>query len=317
MTSAPRPIFELSPSEMEQALAGEGLFVDYGACVVRVRSRLKGFGRRLSEIYRAFAFNSAAEFADLHVGVDPGRGLRRSLRPHARFVIDGIEPFEPFPHSNALPLYEWGVNWCFAHRFNQYTLLHAGVLAAGDRAIVMPAIPGSGKSTLSAALMMSGFRLLSDEFGVLDPATGELRPMLKPVALKNRSIDVIREFSADAHVGPTFPGTRKGDVAHLAPNDASVAARHRAAKPTLVIFPRWQEGATLRLEPQAKEQAFARLAFNSFNYALLGPVSFNAVADLAAICPAYQLTYGRLEEAIRCLRDLLAETEPANAGVYR
>jgi HprK-related kinase A len=302
-----RRLSDSSPRQLDHALQQGGLFIDYGACVVRARSRVRDFSDVLRVVYGAFDLGAAADFADFHVGLGFGRGLRRWLRPQVRFDVDGLEPFEPFPLSNALPLYEWGVNWCFAHRFNQYALLHAGVLAAGDRAIVMPAVPGSGKSTLSAALMLSGFRLLSDEFGVLCPERGELLPMLKPVALKNRSIDVIRDFSADACLGPTFPGTRKGDVAHLAADDASVAARHRPARPALVIFPRWQKDASLRLEPQSPEKAFARLAFNSFNYALLGPVSFNAVADLAAACPAYQLTYSRLEDAIRCIRDLLDE----------
>ena len=66
--------------------------------------------------------------------------------------------------------------------------------------------------------------------------------------------------------------------------------------------------------PQPKEQAFARLAFNSFNYALLGPVAFNAVADVADHCPAYQITYSNLDEAIRCIRDLLGECDRPRRG---
>ncbi len=118
--------------------------------------------------------------------------------------------------------------------------------------------------------------------------------------------------AADAHWAE-HAATRKGDVAHLAPDGASVAAVRRPARPALVIFPRWREGAALALEPQAQEQAFARLAFNSFNYRLLGPVAFDAVADLAAACPAYQLTYSRLDEAIDAIQRLLDE-QPALAG---
>ncbi|NLF54576.1 MAG: HprK-related kinase A [Thauera phenolivorans] len=314
MTPAPGPISQTSLSELEQALAEEGLFVDYGACVVRLRSRLKGFAHSLRGVYGSFAFMPEAPFADLHVRVDPGRGLRRWLRPNARFSIDGVEPFDPFPLASALPLYEWGVNWCFAQRFNQHVLLHAGALARAERAVIMAATPGSGKSTLSAAMMLRGFRLLSDEFGVLCPESGALLPMLKPVALKNQSIDLIRGFSGEAVLGPVHYATRKGDVAHLAPDAASVAAMHRPARPALVIFPRWREGAALAVEPQAREQAFARLAFNSFNYRLLGPVSFDAVADLAAACPAVQLTYSRLDEAIEAIHRLLDEP-PAVGGV--
>lgn len=305
MSAASLRINEVSATRLDSALAGEGLFLDYGTCVVRVRSRLQEFNRALAAVYREFSFCSSRPFADFHVEIERGRGLRRWLGRQAYFRIDDVEPFEPFPASSALPLFEWGVNWCVAQRFNQHVLLHAGTLAIGDRAVVMAATPGAGKSTLSAALMLRGFRLLSDEFGVLDPTTGELLPMLKPVALKNQSIALIKAFSEKAYLGPTFAGTRKGDVAHLAPDGRSVEGLSQPARPALVIFPAYREGSALSLESQPKEQAFARLAFNSFNYALLGPVAFDAVADLAERCPAFQLTYSRLEDAIECIYGLL------------
>jgi hypothetical protein len=35
-------------------------------------------------------------------------------------------------------------------------------------------------------------------------------------------------------------------------------------------------------------------------------VSFEAVGRLAERCPAYELVYGRLDEAVRCVHELLA-----------
>lgn len=312
--SIQHPTFgNISPTKISSALKTNSLILDYGACRVKVTASGTRFEESLQVVYRAFRFIEDEPFSDFHVQLHPGSQVRRFFRPTVHFTIDGVHPFDPFPLSDALPMYEWGINWCFAQRFNQYVLLHAGALALGERAVIMAATPGSGKSTLSAALMLSGFRLLSDEFGVLDPETGNLLPMLKPVALKNRSIDVIRSFSDDVWLGPTFKATRKGDVAHLAPDEASVSAVRQSAKPALVIFPKYEAGTELSLKPQAPEQAFARLAFNSFNYPLLGPVSFGAVADVAACCPAYELRYSRLEDAVRCLQDLLLESFPANA----
>lgn len=294
-----------SQRDLVHALAHGGLYIDYGACTACVRSCVPAFADAFQQVYRHFIPACSADFTDFHVDIEPGHGMRRWLRPQSRFLIDRVQPFEAFAASHALPHYEWGVNWSFGQRFNQYVLLHAGVLAHADRALLLPATPGSGKSTLTAAMMLAGFRLLSDEFGVLRPQTGDLLPMLKPVALKNASIGVIRNFSAQAELGPTFTATRKGDVAHLAPDAASVAFVHRPARPALIVFPAWRPGVPLQLEQQAPEQAFTRLAFNSFNYGVLGRISFEAVADLAAACPAYQLVYSRLDEAVACLRQLL------------
>ena len=178
----------------------------------------------------------------------------------------------------------------------------------------MAAPPGSGKSTLTAAMMLRGFRLLSDEFGVLCPRSGQLWPMLKPLALKNRSIDIIRDYAEEVILGPVYRGTRKGDVAHLAPGEGSVDARRLPARPQLVIFPSFREGATLSLRRLPAEQAFANLAFNSFNYELLGATSFNAVADVIENCPAFALEYSRLDDAIEAVRSLLADSTAARNG---
>lgn len=311
MTAEPLRLRTLSPVILRQRLASASLTLDYGAAVVRLGSDLAGFVADLQRVYGAFALVDAA-FADFHTQILGGRGLRAYLRPQSRFLIDGVQPFDPFPQEQALAHFEWGVNWCFAQRFNQHVLLHAGALALADRGVIMAAPPGSGKSTLTAAMMLRGFRLLSDEFGVLCPRSGQLWPMLKPLALKNRSIDVIRDYADDVILGPVYKGTRKGDVAHLAPGETSVDARRLPARPRLVIFPSFRQGAALSIRRLPAEEAFAHLAFNSFNYEVLGAISFNAVADVIEHCPAFALEYSRLDEAIESVRALLADARAAS-----
>ena len=301
-------IRDIPPHKLRRLMAGPGLRVDYGAATVQVRCGIAAFGESFQAVYGAFAEPDAeSRFADLHVQLPRGKGLRAVFHAQSRFRIEGKEPFQPFPASHALPLFEWGVNWSFAQQANQHILLHSGVLARNDRAIIMAAPPGSGKSTLSAAMMLRGFRLLSDEFGVLCPESGDLLPMLKPVALKNQSVEVIRAFEPDAVIGTLFTKTRKGDVAHLAPDEASVDARHRPARPALVLFPAFEAGAAVSLERLPSEDAFAHLAFNSFNYHLLGPIGFEAVADVIESCPAYKLRYSNLDQAIERIGELLDE----------
>ena len=79
---------------------------------------------------------------------------------------------------------EAGLNWCIGNLAHQYLVIHSATLERGGRALLMPAPPGSGKSTLCAALITRGWRLLSDEFALVDPATGLLVPVPRPVALK-------------------------------------------------------------------------------------------------------------------------------------
>jgi HprK-related kinase A len=228
-----------------------------------------------------------------------------------------VRELEPFPRDTPLPLLEWGINYALASRMYCDLLLHAGVVERGGAAIVMPAMPGSGKSTLTAALSLSGFRLLSDEFGVVRLSDSALLPMLRPVALKNASIDVIGTAFPAAVIGPRFPKTHKGTVAHLAPQASHVEARHVAAQPRLIIFPRFDAAIDVDLEPIGQGRAFARLAVNSFNYDALGPDAFDALGQVVQQSSCWVLHYGNLAGAIAAIRRLVDETHgpaPATAA---
>ena len=234
----------------------------------------------------------------MHVRIRRPRGVRRWVRPQVRFQCDGQRPFEPFPADSPLPLFEWGCNWLIGRRLNDLLLLHAGAVEKSGLALLLPALPGSGKSTLTAALSQRGWRLLSDEFGAFDPESGAFRALLKPIALKNQSIDVMRRFAPEAVFGPEFPKTRKGTVAHLAPPREAVVRRYECARPGAVILPKWVANSPTRFEALAENVVFAALAFNAFNYSLLGAVGFQAVLRLVRQCPAWQLVYSDLDEAL-------------------
>lgn len=294
-------LYESTPSGVAEALVSGGVWIDLGAATVRVRSDSSVFASQLRVVYGAFPLATTGTWADVHVEVRQATGVRRWLRPQMVLWCDGQQPFEPFPADSPLPLFEWGCNWQIAHRLNQLLLLHAGTVERDGLALVLPATPGSGKSTLTAALSQRGWRLLSDEFGVFDPEVGAFRAMLKPIALKNQSIEVIRSFAPQARIGPEFPKTRKGRVAHVAATYDAVARRHETARPGAIVLPKWEAGSPTRWEPLASHVAFPAIAFNAFNYTVLGAAGFRAAVALVRQCPAWQLVYSDLDDALHTL----------------
>lgn len=270
--------------------------LDVGAARLAVASPIERFHDDLDRVYPHQEPIAEPMFADVRVTLLPGS----RFRPRGRQVTlwaDGQRPFEPYPHESALPLFEWGSNYLLSQRLNAHLLLHAGVVARGERALILPASPGAGKTTLTCALHLAGWRFLSDEFGVIDLDTGELLPMLRPAPLKNRSIDVIGRRPG-AVLGPLFPKTRKGDVAHFVPSRESFVDRHRRANPALIVFPRFQAGAALRSTPLRAGEAALRVGLNSFNYRALGPLGFQAVVAMVQRTVACELIYGELDDAI-------------------
>lgn len=284
--------------------------LDVGAARIAVASPIARFHEHLDIVYPHQQPEDPSIFADVRVSMLPGAAWRVRGR-QVSLWSEASRPFEPYPLRSALPLFEWGGNWLLAQRLNAYLLLHAGVVARDDRALLLPAAPGSGKSTLACAMHLAGWRFLSDEFGVVDPKTGLVLPMLKPAALKNRSIEVIGNMPG-AVLGPVFPKTRKGDVAHFVPDRDSFLARHRGARPRLVVYPRFQTGAALRCSPVRAAESAMRLGLNSFNYQVLGAVGFHTAVEVAKRTRAYELVYGDLNDAIAEIETLLESApEPA------
>jgi HprK-related kinase A len=295
---------ELPDDDITERLGGTGILVQTGPFIVRIRSRVGGFARLFRRFYAHFPVVAAPAVADFHIQLDRPNSVRRWWRPQVLFLLDDRSPFLPYPLSHAFPLFEWGLNWAIAMQAHQYLMLHSAVVERSGRAMLLPAVPGSGKSTLCAAMVSRGWRLFSDEFGLVRADNGHLQPLPRPMPLKNRSIEVIRDFAPEAELGPSFHGTRKGTVAHLVSPASSVAHSAVTAPPAWLVFPRYKAGLPLRLTPIPRQQAFLKLANNSFNYQLLGLRGFEGVTRLVRDCDCHILSYGNLDEAIDALNRL-------------
>lgn len=297
---------DLSRREFSDRLKGDGLSIRFGPFSLRVRSDLASYASIAHSLYRSYPLAENGDICDFHVDISAPRGLRRWVRRQACFSVDGQTAFAPYTVDHAFPALEWGINWCVATRAHHLLLLHSAVVEKNGLAILLPAAPGQGKSTLCTALIHSGWRLLSDEFGLVRPEDGLLLPLPRLIPLKNQSIDVIKKFRPEAVFGPSFFGTRKGTVAHVQPPVDSIRRSQETARPRWLVFPRWIEGEPIKLEPVQKSQAFLMVATNAFNYEVLDETAFRLVTDMVGRCDAYSLIYSSLDEAVSAL-DQLAE----------
>lgn len=303
-------LLQLSPTDLRERLRDPGLWVRTGPFSLRIRSGIPSVADGLAELYGQFEVRSAREaFADFHVSVNAPNALRRWIRPQVDFSFDGHLPFKPLPYDQAYPMLEWGLNWCVSMHAHQYLVIHAAVVEKNDAAAILPAPPGSGKSTLTAGLVLSGWRLLSDELTLIDRRSGLIHPLPRPISLKNQSIPLIRAFSKDAVINRPSHDTAKGTVAHMRPPTASVRRQHEPAQPAWVIFPKWTAGAATRLTPRSTAQTFMFLAQNAFNYSHLGADGFKVGTRLIDRVDCYEFSYSQLDEAVRAF-DRLADLPP-------
>jgi len=289
-----------------RARLAHGLHLRTGNFTTRLQSTIAEVADGIGLLYADYPVASPDSFADFHLRLLRPSSLRRWVRPQVELHYNGRALFKPLPLDQAFAMFEWGLNWCVASRAHSHLIIHAAVVEKGGQAARLPAPPGSGKSTLCAALVgRGGWRLLSDELTMLRLATGQIVPLPRPVSLKNESIELIRGYVPDAVLSRPVTDTSKGTVAHMrAPRD-SVAQAGQPASPAWVVFPRYQAGADTLLTPLQPAHAFMELAENSFNYSVLGVRGFDALGRLIDQCQGHRLAYSRLDEALDCF-DVLA-----------
>lgn len=220
-------------------------------------------------------------------------------------VASGRKHFRVSERQQLLPVFEWGFNWCVASFQHQYLAIHAAVLERNGQALIMPAPPGSGKSTLCAVMMQEGWRLLSDEMCLIDLESCQISPFVRPVSLKNESLELLAKWYPTARIKQVTPGTTKGTVGYLLPNDASWLHYTQAAAPAWVIFPKYiKEQVDISLNPISKANAFMHLAHNSFNYNVLSERAFDCLTRVTQQIQAYRLEYSDIDQAIAELNKL-------------
>lgn len=298
----------LSLAELSFRLRTDGLRLKTGPFVFSIRSQLIRVATGLADVYSEFPIVTPETFADFHVTLRHARGVRRFVRPQSVFELDGAVPFLPLAGDQAFALLEWGMNWCIYSHAHAFLILHGAVLERHGAALIMPAPSGSGKSTLCAAMMNRGWRLLSDELVLIDPIYGKIHALGRPVSLKNRSIDVLRDFAPSALITAPIHDTAKGTVAHMKPSTESVLRSDETASARWVIFPQFTADAPTMIQPVGKPDLLMRLIENAFNYSILREKGFLTLAAVVDRVSGFEVRYSDLDDVIAQIDELVEDS---------
>lgn len=137
--------------------------------------------------------------------------------------------------------------------------VHAAAVAGPHGAVLLPARSGEGKSTLTAALMDAGFRLLGDDTVALSDAV-EARPAPFAICVKEGAWTLLSARFPQLARAPTYRRMDGKAVRYLFP-----ACRDQVGKPEgrypirWVVFLHRGCDEAVRLVPLSKADALARL----------------------------------------------------------
>jgi HprK-related kinase A len=245
---------------------------------------------------------------DFTVRLEPERPWRRWLRPSVAIGGDYTLPgATPMALEHGLLAAEMGMNLQMALGQKQHLLLHAASVERDGRALLITGNSGAGKSTLAALLGEAGWRLMGDEFALLDLDSGRLHPFPRAVSLKNGAIDMLAARVAGDRFGPLLEGTPKGSLRHLRPAGDAIARMAETAVPTLILFPRFGADLPSAIRLVGAAETFVRLTQSSTNYVNLGERGFDALTLMVRTTPAAAIDYSDSASATALVDRLWAE----------
>lgn len=174
-------------------------------------------------------------------------------------------------------------------------ILHASAVTIDGRCVLLAGATGSGKSTLTAALVAHGARYLGDDLVALGTDGRSAGGFPIAASIKSGSWD---------RVGRLFPALKLAPKYQLANRHVRYVGLGGTTTPnisfmpvTALVFPEFQEDTAVHAEQMATENAFARLIETGTE--IVGtPRSVKPLVALVEDYPSWRIEYGNLDAAI-------------------
>jgi hypothetical protein len=246
---------------------------------------------------------------------DPGSGhLYSIVGPDADGAwaaqLDGETIEGPGDAPRAVALLLWRINRNVISAADGQLTLHAGGIVVDGTCVLLAGDMEVGKTTLTTGLLRAGAGYLSDEAIGLELEGDRAWGYAKALSIDPGSWPLFPELEPDppAAVRPFLP-----DQWQIMPADVDGVEVVASAVPGLVVLPRYEPGAALRIERLRGASALQRLTACVFPTSMGRPAMLDRLARLIDTAHCYELRHADLDEAVDTVRRL-AEGEELGAA---
>jgi hypothetical protein len=239
--------------------------------------------------------------------LDAGGGDGDERRFHV--VVDGVLAARSPTAAAAADAALVHLNLLAVRRTEGRLLLHAGAVERGGGVVVVAGPSGRGKSTLTAALVRSGFGYLTDELVAVDPVSGAVVPYPKGLDLAEGSRRLLG-------LAPGEGSAPAGPEVRVAPDTLGrLSDGGRVALVVLLADPDdgpgpvggGVVGAEEALVPLDPVEALVELLPNVFDETFGLPGALQHLADLVSSVPVLALPRLPLATAVAAVEQAAAE----------
>jgi hypothetical protein len=268
--------------------------------VIRIRFSGSGLDNIAPSVFGHLVISSDAPFNlsfDVHQDSD-GYTLYCNEELVARCATK--EELAPLLHAHAA---------AEAYSRTEYLIaIHAAAVSDGKGCIVLPAKAGNGKSTLTGAMIGSGFQYCTDELVLLKHKTHTIQAVPVAIALKPGSWPVLKSFYPELLDLPVLLRPDGKRVRYLLPGKQVLPSDTAQCYPVhSLVFPVYQPADATGLSHISPADALCRLA--EAGYDMEGGLDKERVTELIGWISGiecYELRVNDLQEAISHMAELMS-----------
>ena len=236
------------------------------------------------------------EQADGRIGGAPSYGV----------TMNGRDLFQVRGEERLLPRLAGTITDRLTRSLTQYHLFHAGAVARNGRGVLLPGASGAGKSTMVAALALSGFHYCSDEVAVLGP-DARLRPFPKVISLKSGGWHRLQADFPEACERQLVFGSSAANIWFLKPEQVPSEEQSREGHElSFILLPNSAQPGRGVLQRLPKSDAVTRMVEQSMDLALWGSRGLNLIVELVRAAECYALDTTDLPRAVGEVKRLTA-----------
>lgn len=261
----------------------------------RIRTNDENFGRFLDDAFagmRVPLSNGDAEVTSYSV-LMPGQ-LHGALYRGVEMLYWSLDSSVLF--SRLL----WTINQTAIQSQPSWVKLHAGSVERDGIGVLLPAPMESGKSTLTAGLVLRGYRYLSDEMAAIRVTDGLVDAYPKPLGLDPGSWPLLPEFAPDR---PEFEPYQQDQW--QVPVRRFSGGTAASAIPRVIVMPAYGAGAGTRLVPLDGGEAVAALVACAFDGEQASATSIRTLARVVVSAECYRLQHDDLATACEALDEVV------------
>lgn len=207
-----------------------------------------------------------------------------------------------------LILQEFFLNDFIKSSRDQYYLLHSAVLVKRGKAVLLPGISKSGKSTISIALLKDGFKYLSDEIAAINLSTLRVTGFPGAIAMREKTLSLFPNLEPEInHLRYQLLNSGKVREIHYGiPSGRNLASMNKSFPISVIVFPQYNpKGDTFLSEIKPRSVAIFDLMQCSINQRRLKDRGFKTAARLIRQTKCYNLQTKDLAKACEIINDLV------------